>query len=152
MCACKRVSGCELERVCAVGGVEGRKSERGQSVLYTPVGGGAFVFGFVCPYSSGTQLTPPIFLSPRLGKSESGMPHGMIDLAHCMTVKSAELKAQKRNALEVSTPDTTFLMYADDEKQKDDWIGAIGRAIVRCSSTYTNDDGMDDEEQDSDED
>mmetsp|Transcript_22579 Transcript_22579/g.58660 ORF Transcript_22579/g.58660 Transcript_22579/m.58660 type:complete len:82 (+) Transcript_22579:586-831(+) len=26
-------------------------------------------------------------------------------------------------------------MYADSEKEKDDWIGAIGRAIVRCSST-----------------
>ena len=45
-------------------------------------------------------------------------------------------------ALQVSTPDTTFLMYADSEKEKDDWIGAIGRAIVRCSSTFTNDDGM----------
>ena len=50
-------------------------------------------------------------------------PHGMIDLSSCMTVKSAELKAQKRNALEVSTPETTFLMYADTEKEKDDWIG-----------------------------
>jgi hypothetical protein len=52
-------------------------------------------------------------------KSESGAPHGMIDLATCTTVKSAELKAQKRNALEVSTPETTFLMYADTEKEKD---------------------------------
>ena len=43
--------------------------------------------------------------------------------------------------LQVSTPETTFLMFADSEKEKDDWIGAIGRAIVRCSSTYTNDDG-----------
>lgn len=84
-------------------------------------------------------------------KGESSTPHGMIDLAQCMTVKSAELKAQKRNALEVSTPDTTFLMYAESEKEKDDWIGAIGRAIVRCSSTYTNEDGMEDaEERDSD--
>lgn len=120
-------------------------------------------------------------------KSENSTPHGMIDLASCMTVKSAEYKAHKRNALEVrdpppspprppprpnheylaqvSTPDTTYLMHADTEKEKDDWrvrprtgeenavgarklpsdnrrIGAIGRAIVRCSSTYTNDDGM----------
>ena len=45
----------------------------------------------------------------------------MIDLASCMTVKSAEYKAHKRNALEVSTPDTTFLMFADTEKEKDDW-------------------------------
>ena len=78
----------------------------------------------------------------------------MIDLVHCMTVKSAEIKAKKRNALEVSTHDTTFLMFADTEKDKDDWIGAIGRAIVRCSSTYTTDDGMEaqsDDEEDSDE-
>jgi hypothetical protein len=34
-------------------------------------------------------------------QSEGGTPHGMIDLALCMTVKSAELKAQKRHALEV---------------------------------------------------
>ncbi len=65
----------------------------------------------------------------------------MIDLSSCMTVKSAELKAQKRNALEVSTPDTTFLMYADTEKEKDDWIGAVGRAIVRSSTTYTQEVG-----------
>lgn len=64
----------------------------------------------------------------------------MIDLSSCMTVKSAELKAQKRNALEVSTPETTFLMYADSEKEKDDWIGAVGRAIVKSSTTYTQDD------------
>ena len=76
-------------------------------------------------------------------QSEGAAPHGMIDLAHCMTVKSAELKAKKKHALEVSTPETTFLMFANSEKEKDDWIGAIGRAIVRCSTTYTNDDGMD---------
>ena len=141
----------------------------------------------------------------------------MIDLALCMTVKSAELKAQKRHALEVllsfgpniiaaclpsclhhqhhqlcftyptlqvSTPETTFLMFADSEKEKDDWIGellcitvegqdvlacifppsfsqltlmilisfagSIGRAIVRCSNTYTHEDGADDDGDDSD--
>ena len=140
-------------------------------------------------------------------KGATSAPHGMIDLATCTTVKSAELKAQKRNALEVSTQTTTFLMvrqrasgfwmncpdrfavakriaqrfalaeqmpsaprwqnelpsasrwlsesqiaqrftqqnthnhsqYADTEKEKDDWIGSVGRAIVRCSSTYADD-------------
>jgi hypothetical protein len=37
----------------------------------------------------------------------------------------------KKNAIEVSTADTTFFMYADTEKEKDEWIGAIGRAIVQ---------------------
>ena len=41
-------------------------------------------------------------------------------------------------------------MFADSEKEKDDWIGAIGRAIVRCSSTYTNEDGAEDNGSDSD--
>jgi hypothetical protein len=103
----------------------------------------------------------------------------MIDLATCMTVKSAELKAHKRHALEVpnsipsfdhvpiiiiilssivlapevlkamkhdlincsknaqvSTPETTFLMFADSEKEKDDWIGAILFCVVACDASY----------------
>ena len=79
-------------------------------------------------------------------KGERAAPHGMIDLATCTTVKSAEIKAGKRNALEVSTSDTTFLMYADTEKEKDDWIGSIGKAIVRCSSTYHADQVYDSDE------
>ncbi len=67
----------------------------------------------------------------------------MIDLSTCMTVKSAELKAGKKNAIEVSTNDSTFYMYADSEKEKDEWIGAIGRAIVQSSVTYTHDDNVD---------
>lgn len=60
----------------------------------------------------------------------------MIDLSQCTTVKSADLKSKKRNSFEISTPDTTFLLYADTEKEKDDWIGSVGKSIVRCSSTY----------------
>lgn len=60
----------------------------------------------------------------------------MIDLSQCTTVKSADLKSKKRNSFEISTPETTFLMYADTEKEKDDWIGSVGKSIVRCSNTY----------------
>merc|ERR1719384_1279869 len=69
-------------------------------------------------------------------KSEYQAPHGMIDLSQCTTVKSADLKSKKRNSFEISPPDTTFLLYADTEKEKDDWIGSVGKSIVRCSSTY----------------
>eukprot|EP01036_Dinobryon_divergens_P029471 gene29471-38575_t len=69
-------------------------------------------------------------------KGEFSAPHGMIDLSTCMTVKSAELKAGKRNAIEVSTKEKTFYMYADTEKEKDEWIGAIGRSIVQSSKTF----------------
>jgi hypothetical protein len=60
----------------------------------------------------------------------------MIDLATCTTVKSADLKARKRHSFEISTPEITFLMYADTEKEKDDWIGNVGKAIVQCSRTF----------------
>eukprot|EP00511_Aplanochytrium_stocchinoi_P000442 CAMPEP_0204838186 /NCGR_PEP_ID=MMETSP1346-20131115/30100_1 /ASSEMBLY_ACC=CAM_ASM_000771 /TAXON_ID=215587 /ORGANISM="Aplanochytrium stocchinoi, Strain GSBS06" /LENGTH=50 /DNA_ID=CAMNT_0051974063 /DNA_START=401 /DNA_END=553 /DNA_ORIENTATION=- len=42
---------------------------------------------------------------------------------------------------EVATPQDTYFMYADSEKEKDEWIGHIGRAIVRSSAAFTNDDG-----------
>jgi len=84
-------------------------------------------------------------------KSEFTKPHGMIDLSTCMTVKSAELKAGKKNAIEVSTTETTFYMYADNEKEKDEWIGAIGRSIVQASATYTKDDGLEAGSDDDDE-
>jgi hypothetical protein len=83
--------------------------------------------------------------------SEFGAPHGMIDLSKCMTVKSAELKAGKKNAIEVSTTDTTYYMYADNEQEKDEWIGAIGRSIVQASKTYQEDVG-DESDEESDED
>jgi PH domain len=69
-------------------------------------------------------------------KNEYSPPHGMIDLALCTTVKSADLKSKKRHSFEISTPEITFLLYADTEQEKDDWIGRVGKAIVRCSSTY----------------
>ena len=69
-------------------------------------------------------------------KNEYAAPHGMMDLAHCTTVKSADLKSKKRHSFEISTPETQYLLYADTEHQKDDWIGRVGKAIVRCSRTY----------------
>jgi hypothetical protein len=69
-------------------------------------------------------------------KNEWSPPHGMIDLAHCTTVKSADLKSKMRHSFEISTPEITYLLYADTEQEKDDWIGRVGKAIVRCSSTY----------------
>lgn len=84
-------------------------------------------------------------------RSETAAPHGVIDLSNCMTVKSAEMKVRKKNAIEVSTVDTTYFMYADTEKEKDDWIGAVGRAIVQASSTFTHDDNAEDDGSDDDE-
>ena len=41
-------------------------------------------------------------------------PHGMIDLSRCTTVKSADLKSHKKHSFEISTPETTYLLYAGE--------------------------------------
>jgi PH domain len=74
-------------------------------------------------------------------KNEYGIAHGMMDLALCTTVKSADLKSKKRHSFEISTPETCYLLYADTESEKDDWIGRVGKAIVRCSRTYYDSSG-----------
>ena len=43
-------------------------------------------------------------------------PHGMIDLSRCTTVKSADLKSHKKHSFEISTPETTYLLYAGEEQ------------------------------------
>jgi hypothetical protein len=43
-----------------------------------------------------------------------------------------------------------YYMFAETDAEKDEWIGAIGKAIVRSSNSYTKDDGV--ESDDSDED
>eukprot|EP00557_Chaetoceros_sp_GSL56_P012693 CAMPEP_0176480224 /NCGR_PEP_ID=MMETSP0200_2-20121128/2164_1 /TAXON_ID=947934 /ORGANISM="Chaetoceros sp., Strain GSL56" /LENGTH=336 /DNA_ID=CAMNT_0017876331 /DNA_START=74 /DNA_END=1084 /DNA_ORIENTATION=+ len=69
-------------------------------------------------------------------KNAYSAPHGMIDLSTATTVKSADIKSRKKHSFEISTHDMTYLMYADSEKEKDDWIGSVGRSIVRASGTF----------------
>lgn len=38
----------------------------------------------------------------------------MIDLSRCTTVKSADLKSHKKHSFEISTPETTYLLYAGE--------------------------------------
>mmetsp|Transcript_19663 Transcript_19663/g.41263 ORF Transcript_19663/g.41263 Transcript_19663/m.41263 type:complete len:105 (+) Transcript_19663:69-383(+) len=47
-------------------------------------------------------------------KTPHEAPHGMIDLSRCTTVKSADLKSHKKHSFEISTPDTTYLLYAGE--------------------------------------
>jgi hypothetical protein len=66
-------------------------------------------------------------------------------LKECLSVKSADNVTKKPHSFEIKTPTESFFLFADKEKSKDEWIGAISRAIVRSSAAYTN-------EEDSDED
>jgi len=70
-------------------------------------------------------------------------PHGVIDLKDCLTVKSAENQSRP-HCFQISTPNCTYYLCADSEADKDKFVGAIGRSIVRYSSAYTNEDGYED--------
>ncbi len=63
-------------------------------------------------------------------------PHGVIELRHCLTVKSAEDKTGKPHAFEIATPDKVFFLFADSDVEKDEWIGKIGKAIVDNSRAH----------------
>jgi hypothetical protein len=83
-------------------------------------------------------------------RDTSDDPHGVIDLKDCLTVKSAEEKTGKGHSFEVATPDQVYFLFADSDTEKDEWIGAIGKAIVRYSNSYTPDDGADDSDEEDD--
>ena len=64
-------------------------------------------------------------------------------------MKSAEDKVNKSYAFQAQTSEETYFMYAENEKDKDEWIGAIGKAIVRSSAAFDDED--DDDESSDDE-
>ena len=53
----------------------------------------------------------------------------------------AEDVVRRPHAFELSTTEDVMFFLADSDKEKEDWINAVGRAIVRHSSTMVNEDG-----------
>ncbi len=51
----------------------------------------------------------------------------------CLSIKGAEDAINKPHAFEVSTTDDAMFFIADSDKDKEDWINAVGRAIVKHS-------------------
>jgi len=63
-----------------------------------------------------------------------------IDLKVFSSVKSSEDYTGKANSFDVYSPDFVFSMAAETESEKEDWIRAIGRAIVMSHTKITNED------------
>ena len=61
-------------------------------------------------------------------------PRGCIDVAKCLSIKGAEEQLNRAHAFEISSHDSTMYFIADTDKEKEDWINAVGRAIVRHSN------------------
>lgn len=67
-------------------------------------------------------------------KSPDAPYHGMIDLDECIAVKPADVLLKRAHSFEIRTPHDSFFLVAPKEKAREDWIGAISRAIVRTSA------------------
>ena len=58
-------------------------------------------------------------------------PTEAIRLRDCSTVKSADDETGKQNSFRVDTPNRVFHLIADGAPDKEEWIGTIGRQMVR---------------------
>lgn len=67
--------------------------------------------------------------------SPESQPRGVIEVNRCLSIKGAEDVLNKPHAFEISTIDNNMFFIADSDKDKEDWINAVGRAIVRHSKS-----------------
>jgi len=78
-----------------------------------------------------------------------------IDLKVFSSVKSSEDFTGKANSFDVYSPDFVFSMAAETEGAKEDWIRAIGKAIVmghtKPVQEYDDDDDESEEEDEEEE-
>ncbi|KAL6769621.1 hypothetical protein ACKKBG_A31745 [Auxenochlorella protothecoides x Auxenochlorella symbiontica] len=70
-------------------------------------------------------------------------PRGILEVNHCLSIKGAEDAINKPHAFEISTADASMYFIADSDKDKEDWINAVGRAIVRHSRSMLDRDQVD---------
>ena len=71
------------------------------------------------------------------------MPRGVIEVKRCLSIKGAEDAINKPHAFEVATADESLFFVADSDKDKEDWINAVGRAIVKHSRSLLENDQAD---------
>lgn len=65
-------------------------------------------------------------------------PTESIDLRVFSSVRSSEDSTHRPNSFIVYSPELTFSLVASSEAEKEDWIRAIGRAIVVSRATTWN--------------
>ncbi|KAK2080781.1 hypothetical protein QBZ16_000635 [Prototheca wickerhamii] len=71
------------------------------------------------------------------------VPRGIIEVSQCLSIKGAEDTINRPHAFEISTADASMFFIADSDKEKEDWINAVGRAIVRHSRSMLDRDQVD---------
>lgn len=67
-------------------------------------------------------------------------PRGVIEVNKCLSIKGAEDILNKPHAFELSTTEDSMFFIAETVKEKEDWINAVGKAIVRHSKSLLDND------------
>mmetsp|Transcript_3204 Transcript_3204/g.5507 ORF Transcript_3204/g.5507 Transcript_3204/m.5507 type:complete len:148 (+) Transcript_3204:96-539(+) len=75
--------------------------------------------------------------------TQESVPRGCIDVNKCLSIKGAEDTINKPCSFEISTHTESMFFIADTEKEKEDWINAVGRAIVKHSRSLLDNDRAD---------
>ena len=57
----------------------------------------------------------------------------MIYLKDCTTIKSAEDETKKENSFRIDCGERIFFIIANSNTEKESWIGAIGKAMVKLN-------------------
>ena len=70
-------------------------------------------------------------------QGDTGNPTETIPLQRCSTVKSADEDLQKAFSFRIESRDRTFFFCAENQAEKENWIGCIGRAMVKPSVMRT---------------
>eukprot|EP01017_Pseudomicrothorax_dubius_P025667 TRINITY_DN2797_c0_g2_i2.p1 TRINITY_DN2797_c0_g2~~TRINITY_DN2797_c0_g2_i2.p1 ORF type:complete len:119 (-),score=25.97 TRINITY_DN2797_c0_g2_i2:121-477(-) len=86
-------------------------------------------------------LTPTSLYSFKEEKNYKD-PTEVIPLKDCSTVKSAEDEVNKQYAFRIDCKDRTFYLTAASSSEKEGWIGAIGKAMVKLSARRNSEEEM----------
>jgi hypothetical protein len=64
------------------------------------------------------------------------LSHGWLPFSLAQTTQSAEKKAQKKYAIEIELRNETFILVANNDKDRDTWISKVSLAIQEYNSIY----------------
>jgi len=71
------------------------------------------------------------------------VPRGVVKIDRCLSIRGAEEVVHKPYAFEISTGETSMFFVADSEREKEEWINSVGKAIVRHSRCVLEEERVD---------
>jgi hypothetical protein len=78
-----------------------------------------------------TVLTPSNLFTFKLQNGYNTSPTENINIRDCVNIKSAEEELHVENSFRVDSRSQSFFFVVDSPQEKELWIGAIGRAMMR---------------------